>query len=71
MTESEQSHVSLLIDFENLVIPFEEKAGYEAGSIKLQPVIDFLEENFGNASCCGRSSRISRSSAATATSDRS
>jgi uncharacterized LabA/DUF88 family protein len=48
MTESEQSHVSLLIDFENLVIPFEEKAGYEAGSIKLQPVIDFLEENFGN-----------------------
>lgn len=43
-----ESHVGLLIDFENLVIPFEKKAGYKPGMMKLLPVIEFLEENFGN-----------------------
>lgn len=36
------------MDFENLVIAFEGKSGYEAGSLRLEPLIDFLEENFGN-----------------------
>ena len=48
MAESDQPHVGLLIDFENLVIPFHRKAGYKPSSLALQPVIDFLEENFGN-----------------------
>lgn len=36
------------MDFENLVIAFEGQAGYEPGSLRLEPLIDFLEDNFGN-----------------------
>lgn len=36
------------MDFENLVIAFEGKSGFEEGSLRLEPLIDFLEENFGN-----------------------
>ncbi len=41
-------HVALLLDFENLVLAFTKKEGYKPSWLQLQPVIDFLEENFGN-----------------------
>ena len=47
MPDSDQPHVALLLDFENLVIPFLRKPGFKTNHILLQPVIDFLEENFG------------------------
>jgi uncharacterized LabA/DUF88 family protein len=47
MSDNDHSQVGLLLDFENLVIPFEKRSGYQAGSLKLAPIVDFLEENFG------------------------
>ncbi len=43
-----QDHVALLVDFENLVIAFDENPKHEAGAIDLDPVVDFIEENFGD-----------------------
>ncbi|MEE9393310.1 MAG: NYN domain-containing protein [Planctomycetota bacterium] len=48
MAENDSAQVGLLLDFENLVIPFQKKSAYKPGSLPLAPVIDFLEENFGN-----------------------
>ncbi len=45
--DSSRSHVALLVDFENLVIPFDESNDHAPGSIDLNPIVDFLEENFG------------------------
>jgi uncharacterized LabA/DUF88 family protein len=36
---------ALLIDLENLVIPFEKKG---ADPVRIAPIVDFLESNFGN-----------------------
>ncbi|MCA9323263.1 MAG: NYN domain-containing protein [Planctomycetes bacterium] len=44
----DEAHVALLIDFENLVLAFHKKAGFKPSWMQIQPVIDFLEENFGN-----------------------
>ena len=42
------SHVALLLDFENLVLAFQKKSGYKPDWLQLAPLIDFLEENFGD-----------------------
>ena len=48
MAESEE-HVALLLDFENLVIAFEQKGARRMpDAVNLPVLIDFLEENFGN-----------------------
>ena len=39
--------MALLVDFENLVIAFDEDPRHEEGAIDLNPVVDFIEENFG------------------------
>ncbi|MEZ6197478.1 MAG: NYN domain-containing protein [Planctomycetota bacterium] len=47
MAEQDNAMVGLLLDFENLIIPFEKRSGYQPGSVQLAPIVDFLEENFG------------------------
>lgn len=43
----DQTHVGLLLDFENLVIPFLQKKDHNPGSLDFGCIVDFLEENFG------------------------
>ena len=45
---SEEPHVALLLDFENLVLAFHKEPGYKPSWLKIAPIIDFLEETFGN-----------------------
>ena len=40
------SQAALLLDFENLVIPFEGKD--QAGALDVETLVDFVEDNFGN-----------------------
>lgn len=47
-TNDSQVHVALLVDFENLVLAFDQNIEEEIGVIDLDPVVDFIEENFGN-----------------------
>lgn len=42
-----QTQVGLLLDFENLVIPFQQKKDHQPGSLDYGCIVDFLEENFG------------------------
>ncbi len=42
----ENGNAALLLDFENLIIPF--TLGNRDQRVPMQPIIDFLEDNFGN-----------------------
>jgi hypothetical protein len=41
-------HVAVLLDFENLIIAFKKRGGEIARAVRVEPIIDFLEDNFGN-----------------------
>lgn len=41
-------HVAVLLDFENLIIAFKQHGGDAARKVRSEPIIDFLEDNFGN-----------------------
>jgi uncharacterized LabA/DUF88 family protein len=43
-----QHHVAVLLDFENLVIAFKQRGGDAARRVRVEPIVDFLEDNFGN-----------------------
>lgn len=45
---ADNAHAALLLDFENLVIPFESKGGPPVASLDVETLIDFVEDNFGN-----------------------
>lgn len=40
--------VALLLDFENLIIAFKQRRGSDPDAVTVEPVVEFLEENFGN-----------------------
>ncbi|HVS62637.1 MAG TPA: NYN domain-containing protein [Thermoanaerobaculia bacterium] len=41
-------HVAVLLDFENLIIAFKQRGGDAARKVRSEPIVDFLEDNFGN-----------------------
>lgn len=44
--QSDTAQVALLIDLENLVIPFERKKG--SSQVQIKPVVEFVESSFGD-----------------------
>ena len=47
-TDDVSYQTALLLDLENLVIPFEKRKGTSPSDVKIDPIVEFLEDNFGD-----------------------